>query len=89
MREAPLSPLELSSLADLIADRILAQLRSSLDADAMLDSVEAAELLGISRATLERRVADGSLRPIRVGRLRRFRRSELVAHQNAPADRPP
>ncbi|HAN99423.1 MAG TPA: hypothetical protein DCQ98_19275 [Planctomycetaceae bacterium] len=85
----PLSPRELGLLADLVAERVVVRLRATIDADALLDATQAANLLGISRATLERRIADGTLRPQRVGRLRRFRRSELLTmNESTAADAP-
>ncbi len=47
------------------------------DSKILYKQAEAAELLGISRATLWRLVASGQILPVRLGALVRFRRSEL------------
>lgn len=63
-----------------IADRIVEALgsRSSIG-DEYLDCHRAAELLGCSVATVERRTRDGSIPSVKVGRLRRYRRADLLA----------
>lgn len=45
----------------------------------LLSVAETAETLGIKRATLYKLIATGQLRPVKVGRLTRFTRDELVA----------
>ena len=43
----------------------------------LLDIGRAARRLGISRRTLERRIADGTVRPVRIGRRVLFRPADL------------
>jgi excisionase family DNA binding protein len=45
----------------------------------LLKPIQAAELLGINRYTLERMARDRSLPAIKVGKLWRYRRSDLEA----------
>lgn len=45
----------------------------------MMTSAEVQKWLGISRATLTRRVQDGDIPAIRVGHVLRFERAELLA----------
>jgi excisionase family DNA binding protein len=67
---------------DRIADRIIAAIvasRCSTPSDEMLDVYGAAKLLGCSVATIERRTKEGSLPSVKFGRLRRYRRADLLA----------
>lgn len=73
-----LTPREIDQLADAIAQRLAGRLP---DADCMLNTHEAARLLGCSVATVERLSRNGSLPSIKVGRLRRFRKSDLLQSQ--------
>jgi len=73
-----LSPYTLDRLADLVAERVAARLRATVDPDAMLTGSEVAELLSVSRATIERWTADGTIPSHRIGRTRRYRRSEVL-----------
>ncbi|MEO1775657.1 MAG: helix-turn-helix domain-containing protein [Pseudomonadota bacterium] len=58
----------------------MAQSQTITDQPILLADTEAARLLGMSRATLWRRVGEGSLpQPIRMGRLTRWRRDELLS----------
>ena len=74
----PLSPYELDRLADELASRIVARLRSSVDSEALLTASDAAALLRVSRATLERWTASGTIPSHRIGRTRRYKRAELL-----------
>jgi excisionase family DNA binding protein len=73
-----LTPSELDRLADAVAERIATKLSALTAADAMLDVYQAAELLGCSVPTVERRTREGTLPSVKVGRLRRYRRSDLL-----------
>lgn len=73
-----LTPQEIERLADALADRIAARLGDRPAADELLDVHGAAEVLGCSVPTIERAVRRGELPSLRVGRLRRFRRSDLL-----------
>jgi excisionase family DNA binding protein len=67
---------------DRIADRIVAALNASSCSkpfDEMVDIHGAAKLLGCSVATVERRTKEGSLPSVKFGRLRRYRRADLLA----------
>jgi excisionase family DNA binding protein len=70
-----LSDYELQRIAELLADSLAKRIEPN---EQMLDVHEAARLLGLSVSTLERRTRDGSIPSIKIGRLRRYRRSELV-----------
>jgi excisionase family DNA binding protein len=65
---------------DRIADRIIQALGGGVSRpDEMLDAHGAAKLLGCSVATIERRTKEGSLPSVKFGRLRRYRRADLLA----------
>ena len=51
--------------------------RSEYRPERLLDSVEAAAILGTHPKTLQRMARSGQIRGIRVGRLWRFRRSDI------------
>jgi excisionase family DNA binding protein len=51
--------------------------RSEYRPERLLDSAEAAAILGIHPKTLQRMARSGQIRGIRVGRLWRFRRSDI------------
>lgn len=74
-----LSQYELERLADLLAAKVADRLASMTAADAMLDLHGAADLLNCSPSTIERRTRAGELPSVKVGRLRRYRRSDLLA----------
>ncbi|KQV39170.1 MULTISPECIES: helix-turn-helix domain-containing protein [unclassified Rhizobium] len=58
-------------------ERILSQ---SLPVDRLLTDKEVAEIFQVHRATIWRRVKDGTLpRPIRMGTISRFPQSEIIA----------
>jgi excisionase family DNA binding protein len=65
---------------DRIADRIIQALGGGVSRpDEMLDAHGAAQVLGCSVATIERRTKEGSLPSVKFGRLRRYRRADLLA----------
>ena len=73
-----LTPRELEALADLISERVAARL-SSRPVDGLIDAAQAAELLGCSKPTIERWTKDGLIPSVKIGGLRRYRPSELIA----------
>jgi excisionase family DNA binding protein len=75
-----LTPHEIERLADAVAERIEARLsgRGRAVGDSMLDVHEAAELLRCSVPTVERQTRAGVIPSIKVGRLRRYRRADLL-----------
>ena len=72
-----LTPVEVNQLADQVAERVVALLNSR-PSDGFIDKHRAAELLGCSVPTVERRTSDGSIPSHKIGRLRRYRASELL-----------
>ena len=76
-----MSPLEINSLADAIAERLSSRL-SMQSADPMTDSRGVADLLGCSVPTVERLTKSGAIPSFKVGRLRRYRRADVLSHQN-------
>ena len=70
-----MTPIEIQQLADAIAER----LASRCTGDVMLDALGAAALLACSVPTVERLTKSGALPSVKVGRLRRYRRSVLLA----------
>jgi excisionase family DNA binding protein len=80
-----LTPIEINQLADQVADRVVARLNSR-PSDGFVDKHRAAEILGISVPTLERRTADGSIPSHRIGRLRRYLPSELLGNKKGGCD---
>ncbi len=74
-----MSPHEIDSLADAIADRLQSRLSQ---VDAMIDVHAVAELLGCSVPTVERLTRSGEIPSHKVGRLRRYLRSEVLSRKN-------
>jgi len=72
-----LTAVELDRLAAAIAER-LATLTGKAGGDEIGDVHDAARWLGCSVPTIERAVRRGELQSIKVGRLRRFRRADLL-----------
>ncbi len=54
-----------------------AQTRSEAFTSGLISLAEAAEVLGVSVKTIRRRIADGSIRGYRVGRLIRVNKEDL------------
>ncbi len=69
-----LTPIEIEQLADLIAERL-----SRRTGDVFLDSIQAAAMLACSVPTIERLTKSGAIPSVKVGRLRCYRRSVLLA----------
>ena len=72
-----LTPRELDELADAISERVVVRL-SSRPADGLIGKQEAAELLGCSVPTVERLTRSGAIPSHKVGKLRRYRASEIL-----------
>ena len=70
-----MTPLEIQQLADAIVER----LENRAGDDVMLDPIGAAALLACSVPTIERLTKSGAIPSVKVGRLRRYRRSVLLA----------
>jgi len=73
-----LTPHEIDRLAEAICERLAGRMGSGAG-DVIGDVHDAAGWLGCSVPTLERAVRRGEISSIRVGRLRRFRRADLLA----------
>lgn len=80
-----LTPYEIESLADALAERVVSRLGGRADAEAWIDVHVAAELLGCSVPTVERLTRSGELPSTKFGRLRRYRRSDLIGRGNSDA----
>ena len=74
-----MTPIEIQQLADAIAER----LASRSTGDVYLDALGAAAVLACSVPTIERRTKSGEIPSVKFGRLRRYRRADLLALQNA------
>ena len=73
-----MTPLEIHALADAIAER----LASRATDDGYVDAHGAAALFACSVPTIERRTKSGEIPSVKVGRLRRYRRADLMALAN-------
>jgi excisionase family DNA binding protein len=84
-----MTPDELDRLADMVADRVAIRLERALPPadDGLLDAQAAARLLGCSVPTVERMTRRGDLPSCKVGRLRRYRRSDLESLAGGADDR--
>lgn len=72
-----MTPSELETVAELIAERVAARL-ATVDTDALVDVYRAAELIGCSVPTIERLTRSGVIPSMKIGRLRRYRPSDLL-----------
>jgi excisionase family DNA binding protein len=77
-----MTPHEIDTLADALAERVAALLGGRSDADALVDCHAAAALLGCSVPTVERLTRTGEIPSLKVGRLRRYRRADLIGRRN-------
>lgn len=77
-----LTPLEIAQLAEAIADHLTSKLGSP-SGDQVGDVNDAARWLKCSVPSVERAVRDGQIPSFKVGRLRRFRRADLLAMSSA------
>jgi excisionase family DNA binding protein len=80
-----LTPREVEEIALRVAD-LVAEKLSSRPADGLVDKAAAAELLGCSVPTLERLTRSGAISSVKVGRLRRYRPSELLTTKKGGCD---
>lgn len=71
-----MTPAEIDLLAAALAGRLGGRVA---DGNGLIDVHGAARLLGCSVATVERLVRVGRIPSVKVGRLRRFRRADLLA----------
>ncbi len=81
-----LSPHEIQTLADALAERMMSRLVGRVDADAWVDVHGAAELLGCSVPTVERLTRSGELPSSKFGRLRRYRRADSLQREKTKHD---
>jgi excisionase family DNA binding protein len=68
---------------EMLADAIVQRMSEHTPGDSLLDKHQAAALLRCSVPTIERLVSQNKIPSIKVGRLRRFRRADLLARQSA------
>ena len=71
------TPQEIDRLADALAERLVGRMGGG--DDAIGDVHTAAQWLGCSAPTVERQTRAGVIPSIKVGRLRRYRRADLMA----------
>jgi excisionase family DNA binding protein len=76
-----LSPAEIDRLADAIAERLAG--RFGTDADELGDVHDAARWLGCSVPSVERGAKAGAIPSFKVGRLRRYRKADLMGLRDA------
>ena len=79
-----MTPIELERLADALAERVAARL-ATVDPDALVDVHRAAELIGCSVPTIERLTRSGVIPSMKIGRLRRYRPSDLLGKSKGGA----
>ncbi len=77
-----MSPFEIESLADALAERVASRLGAKVDADALIDARAVANLLGCSVPTVERLTRSGEIPSVKAGRLRRYQRSAVLSQLN-------
>jgi excisionase family DNA binding protein len=79
------TPNEIDQFAERVAEIVVARL-SSRPVDGLTDAAGAAELLGCSKPTIERWTKDGRIPSVKIGGLRRYRPSELLATKKRGCD---
>jgi excisionase family DNA binding protein len=80
-----LTPNELERLAEIVAEKVARKIADSPHQplpEAMVDIHEAAKLLNCSVPSLERYTRDGMIPSHKIGRLRRYKPSEILGAQN-------
>lgn len=75
---------ELERIAEAVAERVAAKM-TGMDPDPMGDRHQAAKWLGVSVATVERLTRSGAIPSVKLGRLRRYRRSDLTGNRKGGA----
>lgn len=79
-----MTPIEIERMAALIAEQVAAKL-SEQNPDALTDAHGAAALLRCSVPTVERLTRSGDIPSVKVGRLRRYRPSDLLGKSKGGA----
>ncbi|MFN6130942.1 MAG: helix-turn-helix domain-containing protein [Planctomycetota bacterium] len=79
-----MTPDELERIAEAVAERVAAKM-TGMDPDPMGDRHQAAKWLGVSVATVERLTRSGAIPSVKLGRLRRYRRSDLTGNRKGGA----
>jgi excisionase family DNA binding protein len=72
-----MTPFEQRQFAELVAEIVVQKLRDN-PMDGFLDGHQAAQLMKCSHPTIERLTRDGKIPSHKIGRLRRYRASELL-----------
>jgi excisionase family DNA binding protein len=80
-----ITPREIDEIALRVAD-LVAERLSSRPVDGLIDTAQAAELLGCSKPTIERWTKDGVIPSVKIGGLRRYRPSELLGNKKGGCD---
>jgi excisionase family DNA binding protein len=80
-----MTPSEIDALADQVAERVVARM-AGRPSETFIDVYKAAELLGCSVPTVERLTRSGAIPSVKVGRLRRYRPSELLGNRKGGCD---
>jgi excisionase family DNA binding protein len=73
-----MDPLERKQLAEEIAHEVVSRLSRRPDDDVLIDVHAVASLLGCSVPTVERLAKSGELPSVKIGRLRRYRRADVL-----------
>ncbi len=68
------TPAEIEDLADVIATRVVEKLNQTSQ---FMDIHAAAAYIGCSVATIERKIRSGELPSVKIGRLRRLKKSDI------------
>lgn len=79
-----MTPVEIQQLADAIAERMSSRPSSN---DELMDVNAVAEFYGCSVPTVERLTKSGEIPSLKVGRLRRYCRADLLRARNAKGGR--
>ena len=80
-----MSPQEIDRLADAVAERLAALMSRPTD-DALVDVHGAAAVLNCSVPTVERLTKSGAIDSMKFGRLRRYRRADLLRRNEKKGD---
>jgi len=77
-----MTPHEIDTLADALAERVAARLSGRSDAGEVMNKHEVAAFMGCSVPTVERLTASGEIPSFKLGRLRKYRRADLIGRRN-------